>query len=318
MKKKYFFLFLLLLSVQFFLPRYLPADPFFFLASDGSDVVSYTEEEIIKYKEYYGLHKPLIEQYFSYIFGILRGDLGYSIYFKEKVMSLILKRFIWTFGIIIFSMGISFLVGIFLGSFSAWKWETKIDDILYQIMVILSEIPSFIIANIILMFFIIRWRVLPTAGGMTPFIEVSLSWNFLFDLIKHAVLPSLTLSLLRLPDFYFISRASMIQELQKKYVETAEAKSLTSYTIVWKHCFPNAMNPILTRFLLSMQMMFNASLIVENVFRYPGIGKLIRDAVYYRDYLLLQGIFFMITASILGLSILGEKYYQRMEKRREL
>lgn len=318
MKKKYFFLFLLLLSVQFFLPRYLPADPFFFLASDGSDVVSYTEEEIIKYKEYYGLHKPLIEQYFSYIFGILRGDLGYSIYFKEKVMSLILKRFIWTFGIIIFSMGISFLVGIFLGSFSAWKWETKIDDILYQIMVILSEIPSFIIANIILMFFIIRWRVLPTAGGMTPFIEVSLSWNFLFDLIKHAVLPSLTLSLLRLPDFYFISRASMIQELQKKYVETAEAKSLTSYTIVWKHCFPNAINPMLTRFLLSMQMMFNASLIVENVFRYPGIGKLIRDAVYYRDYLLLQGIFFMITATILGLSILGEKYYQRMEKRREL
>jgi|SRR3712207_1262684 len=318
MKKKYFFLFLLLLSVQFFLPRYLPADPFFFLASDGSDVVSYTEEEIIKYKEYYGLHKPLIEQYFSYIFGILRGDLGYSIYFKEKVMSLILKRFIWTFGIIVFSMGISFLVGIFLGSFSAWKWETKIDDILYQIMVILSEIPGFIIANIILMFFIIRWRVLPTAGGMTPFIEVSLSWNFLFDLIKHAVLPSLTLSLLRLPDFYFISRASMIQELQKKYVETAEAKSLTSYTIVWKHCFPNAINPMLTRFLLSMQMMFNASLIVENVFRYPGIGKLIRDAVYYRDYLLLQGIFFMITANILGLSILGEKYYQRMEKRREL
>ena len=318
MKKKYFFLFLLLLSVQFFLPRYLPADPFFFLASDGSDVVSYTEEEIIKYKEYYGLHKPLIEQYFSYIFGILRGDLGYSIYFKEKVMSLILKRFIWTFGIIVFSMGISFLVGIFLGSFSAWKWETKIDDILYQIMVILSEIPSFIIANIILMFFIIRWRVLPTAGGMTPFIEVSLSWNFLFDLIKHAVLPSLTLSLLRLPDFYFISRASMIQELQKKYVETAEAKSLTSYTIVWKHCFPNAINPMLTRFLLSMQMMFNASLIVENVFRYPGIGKLIRDAVYYRDYLLLQGIFFMITATILGLSILGEKYYQHMEKRREL
>ena len=318
MKKKYFFLFLLLLSVQFFLTRYLPADPFLFLASDGSDVVSYTEEEIMKYKEYYGLHKPLLEQYFSYIFGILRGDLGYSIYFKEKVMSLILKRFIWTFGIVVFSMSISFIAGIFLGSFSAWKWETKIDDILYQIMVILSEIPSFIIATIILMFFVIRWRVLPTAGGMTPFIEVGLSWKFVFDLIKHAVLPSLTLSLLRLPDFYFISRASMIQELQKKYVETAEAKSLSSYAIVWKHCFPNAMNPILTRFLLSMQMMFNASLIVENVFRYPGIGKLIRDAVYYRDYLLLQGIFFMMTALILGLSLLGENYYHYMEKRRKL
>ena len=101
-------------------------------------------------------------------------------------------------------------------------------------------------------------------------------------------------------------------------METAEAKSLSSYVILWKHCFPNAMNPILTRFLLSMQMMFNASLIVENVFRYPGIGKLIRDAVYYRDYLLLQGIFFMMTALILGLSLLGENYYHYMEKRRKL
>ena len=104
----------------------------------------------------------------------------------------------------------------------------------------------------------------------------------------------------------------------KKYVETAQAKSLGDIYILMRHCLPNAINPIMTRFLLSMQTMFNATLIVENVFKYPGIGKLIRDAVFYRDYLLLQGIFLVITIFILTISFLGENFYQTIEKRKEL
>ena len=104
----------------------------------------------------------------------------------------------------------------------------------------------------------------------------------------------------------------------KKYVETAQAKSLGDIYILMRHCLPNAINPIMTRFLLSIQTMFNATLIVENVFKYPGIGKLIRDAVFYRDYLLLQGIFLVITIFILTTSLLGENFYQTIEKRKEL
>ena len=110
----------------------------------------------------------------------------------------------------------------------------------------------------------------------------------------------------------------MLQQIQKKYVETAQAKSLGDIYILMKHCLPNAINPIMTRFLLSIQTMFNATLIVENVFKYPGIGKLIRDAVFYRDYLLLQGIFLVITIFILSISLLGENFYQTIEKRKEL
>ena len=140
----------------------------------------------------------------------------------------------------------------------------------------------------------------------------------ILDIIKHAILPSLTLTLLRLPDFYFVSRSAMLQQIQKKYVETAQAKSLGDIYILMRHCLPNAINPIMTRFLLSIQTMFNATLIVENVFKYPGIGKLIRDAVFYRDYLLLQGIFLVITIFILTISLLGENFYQTIEKRKEL
>ena len=318
MKKKYIVLFFILLTIHFILPRIMKADPFVFLSSDGTEVASYTEEEILKYKQYYGLDMPLWRQYLNYLFGIFTGNLGYSIYFKEKVITLIFSRLVWTAGIIIFSLSISSVFGLFLGSFSAWNCQRKIDTILYQGMVIISEIPSFLTANMILMFFIIKWRILPTAGGITPFIKIEFSWNFILDIIKHAILPSLTLTFLRLPDFYFVSRSAMLQQIQKKYVETAQAKSLGDIYILMRHCLPNAINPIMTRFLLSIQTMFNATLIVENVFKYPGIGKLIRDAVFYRDYLLLQGIFLVITIFILTISLLGENFYQTIEKRKEL
>ena len=318
MKKKYIVLFFILLTIHFILPRIMKADPFVFLSSDGTEVASYTEEEILKYKQYYGLDMPLWRQYLNYLLGIFTGNLGYSIYFKEKVTTLIFSRLVWTAGIVIFSLCISSVFGLFLGSFSAWNYQRKIDTILYQGMVIISEIPSFLTANMILMFFIIKWRILPTAGGITPFIKIEFSWSFILDIIKHAVLPSLTLTFLRLPDFYFISRSAMLQQIQKKYVETAQAKSLGDIYILMRHCLPNAINPIMTRFLLSIQTMFNATLIVENVFKYPGIGKLIRDAVFYRDYLLLQGIFLVITIFILSISLLGENFYQTIEKRKEL
>lgn len=318
MKKKYIVLFFILLTIHFILPRIMKADPFVFLSSDGTEVASYTEEEILKYKQYYGLDMPLWRQYLNYLLGIFTGNLGYSIYFKEKVITLIFSRLVWTAGIVIFSLCISSVFGLFLGSFSAWNCQRKIDTVLYQGMVIISEIPSFLTANMILMFFIIKWRILPTAGGITPFIKIEFSWNFILDIIKHAILPSLTLTFLRLPDFYFVSRSAMLQQIQKKYVETAQAKSLGDIYILMRHCLPNAINPIMTRFLLSIQTMFNATLIVENVFKYPGIGKLIRDAVFYRDYLLLQGIFLVITIFILTISLLGENFYQTIEKRKEL
>ena len=318
MKKKYIVLFFTLLTIHFILPRIMKADPFVFLSSDGTEVASYTEEEILKYKQYYGLDMPLWRQYLNYLLGIFTGNLGYSIYFKEKVTTLIFNRLVWTAGIVIFSLCISSVFGLFLGSFSAWNCQRKIDTVLYQGMVIISEIPSFLTANMILMFFIIKWRILPTAGGITPFIKIEFSWSFILDIIKHAVLPSLTLTFLRLPDFYFVSRSAMLQQIQKKYVETAQAKSLGDIYILMRHCLPNAINPIMTRFLLSIQTMFNATLIVENVFKYPGIGKLIRDAVFYRDYLLLQGIFLVITIFILSISLLGENFYQTIEKRKEL
>lgn len=307
-------LFCILITVHFFLPRLMRSDPFVFLSSDGTEVTAYGEEEIRKYKAYYGLDRPLWQQYVHYLAGLITGDLGYSIYFKDKVTRLIFRHLVWTFGIVSVSLCISLAAGLMLGSLSAWHFGKRCDTMLYRGMTILAEIPSFLTANVILMVFIIRWRILPTSGGISPFLPLRFSAAVIFDIIKHGILPCGTLSLMRIPEFYFICRAAMLRQLQKKYTETAKAKSLGSMCIMRKHCLPNAANPIITRFLLSIQTMFNGALIVENVFRYPGIGKLIRDAVFYRDYLLLQGIFFVITVFILCVSALGEYLYRTADK----
>ena len=311
MRIKYPVLFFVLITVHFFLPRLTRADPFVFMSSDGTEVASYSEEEIAKYKAYYGLDKPLWKQYLHYLAGIASGNLGYSIYFKDKVVSLIFKRLVWTAGIVSVSLCFSLFFGLCLGIVSAWFAGKTPDGLLYHAMTGLSEIPSFLTANVILMLFIIRWRVLPTSGGVTPFLPLTFTPPVIADIIKHAVLPALTLSLLKTPDFYFVTRSAMLRQLQKKYTETAKAKSLGAFTVAVKHCLPNAANPIITRLLLSLQTLFNGALIVENVFKYPGIGRLIRDAVFYRDYLLLQGIFFVITVFILSLSAFGEAVYKR-------
>lgn len=314
MRIKYIVLFFALITAHFFLPRLMRTDPFVFISSDGTEVASYSEEEIDKYKAYYGLDKPLWKQYLHYVAGIAFGNLGYSIYFKDTVVSLIFKRLVWTAGIVCASLLISLMLGLCFGIMSAWCAGKRLDGFLYHTMTGLSEIPSFLTANVILMFFIIHWRVLPTSGGITPFLPLEFTLPVIIDIIKHAVLPALTLSLLKTPDFYFVTRSAMLRQLQKKYVETAQAKSLSGFTIVVKHCLPNASNPIITRFLLSLQTLFNGALIVENVFKYPGIGKLIRDAVFYRDYLLLQGIFFVVTVFILCISALGEAVYRRTDR----
>ena len=314
MRIKYFVLFFALITAHFFLPRLMRADPFVFISSDGTEVASYSEEEINKYKAYYGLDKPLRQQYVQYLVGIASGNLGYSIYFKDSVVNLIFKRLIWTAGIVCTSLLFSLLSGLCLGSLSAWCAGRRLDGFLYHTMTAVAEIPSFLTANAILMLFIIRWRVLPTSGGITPFLPLEFTLPVIIDIIKHAVLPALTLSLLKTPDFYFVTRSAMLRQLQKKYVETAQAKSLSGFSIAVKHCLPNASNPIITRFLLSLQTLFNGALIVENVFKYPGIGKLIRDAVFYRDYLLLQGIFFVVTVFILCISALGETVYRRTDR----
>ena len=129
----------------------MPGDPFTFLSSGEGEVQqNYTDEQIEEYKKYYGMDKPLHEQYTDYIWNLAHGNLGYSIYYNDSVMSIVLSRAMWTLTITLASLFFSTLIGSILGTLSAWYRDSLIDKTLYPIMILLSEIPSFLIAILLL------------------------------------------------------------------------------------------------------------------------------------------------------------------------
>lgn len=312
MYKRYVIAFLLIITINFFLPRTMKADPFLFLSSEGGeDILTFTEEQIEEYKEYYGLDQSLGKQFIDYLKNIMTFNLGYSIYMKRPVLSIIGSRIFWTLGIVFASLVISGILGVFLGGLSGWYRDTSFDGILYPFMVAMSQVPSFIIGFIILVIFSIKIRILPVAGGYSPFADLGFNLETIIDILKHGTLPTLTLSLVRLPEFYILARNSFIEEMKKPYVLTAKAKGIKDFVIIFKHCLKNSINPIMTKFLIGLATVFNGALVIENVFNYPGVGRLMRESVFLRDYTLMQGIFLIITLLTLIFSYISEVFYKK-------
>ena len=281
---EYILVFFIIVSLNFLIPRLMPGDPFTFLSSDeGSVHSSYTDEQIAKYKSYYGLDKPLSQQYRDYMINLFRGNLGYSIYFNDTVVSIISKRVVWTIGIVAVSIVISSILGVFLGAFSAWHRNNRIDNIIYSIMITFSEIPSFLIAMLLLFVLAAGTGLFPLSGGITVFGQYDSSFQRIMDIIHHGFLPVLALVLSQTGGYYLLSRNSMITVLSKDYMLTAEAKGLEDRRIIFRHGLKNAILPVVTRIFMNLGTVFGGAILVENVFNYPGVGRLMRQAVMVRD-----------------------------------
>lgn len=301
----------IIVTINFFLPRAMKSDPFLYLSDDGSGLVTeYTDEQIAHYRIYYGLDKPIINQYLDYLKNIFTGNFGYSIHLMKPVGELILSRVFWTIGLVLASQIVSVLIGVLLGSFSAWFRDSVFDRILYSINIMISQIPGFIIGSLVLLFFSVTWRVLPTSGGITAFRKISFDLPTLTDLARHAVLPVLTLTMLHVPDYYLTMRASMIKEIDKQYIFVAESKGISRSKRIFKHSMVNSISPLITRVMMTFGRVFGGAIIAENIFSYPGVGRLMRDAVFFRDYILIQGIFFVITLIVLLFSTINEIYHR--------
>jgi len=313
---EYFITFFVIISLNFLIPRIMPGDPFTFLSTeDGQVAISHSQQEIDRYMAYYGLDKPLWQQYIDYLKNLLKGNIGYSIYYKTSVMDVIGKRMIWTIGIVLSAVGVSSILGTLLGCFSAWYRDKGFEKILYSIMITVSEIPAFLVGIIVAFFVAAKFDFFPISGGMKAFAIYNSTYDKVFDIIRHAVLPVFTLSLVRLGEFYLLSRNSMITVLSKEYMITARAKGIKKFRIIFRHALKNAILPIITRLYMSLGAIFGGAILVENVFSYPGIGRLMREAVMLRDYVLIQGIFLYITVLVLSMNFLADSFYKMLDPR---
>lgn len=313
---EYLITFFCIITLNFIIPRLMPGDPFTFLSSEEGDVtVTYSEEQIEKYKEYYGLDKPINKQYKDYIAKMIQGNIGYSIYFNQDVLTIIMNRVAWTLPIVFISIVLSCLIGIFLGCISAWHHNGYTDKILYFFMIVFSEIPSFLIGILFLFILAAKLDLFPLSGGASVFANYDNYFSKVKDIVHHAFLPVLTLVLSRIGGFYLLSRNSMISVLSKDYIKTAKAKGLSNALILFKHSLKNAMLPIVTRFFLSLSTIFGGAVLVENVFHYPGVGHLMKEAIMVRDYPLIQGIFLFITITVLTMNLFADIVYKKMDPR---
>lgn len=314
---EYIITFLFIITLNFFIPRLMPGDPFTFLSSSESldTTVVYTQEQISKYKEYYGLNKPLKNQYKDYVINIFKGNLGYSIYYDDYVSTIIKKRIVWTFSLVIISLIISSVLGTIFGSISAWNRNKNIDKLMYFIFMFISEIPSFLIGLLFLFILAGKFRLFPLSGAISSFQDYSTSFDKFKDIAYHAVMPISTLSLVGIGRFYLISRNSMIEILSKDYMITAKAKGLKTARKIFRHALKNSILPVITRIFLGVGSMAGGAILVENVFNYPGLGEIMKEAVFLRDYPLIQGIFIVITFSVLVMNFIADLVYKKLDPR---
>lgn len=294
----------------------MPGDPFLFLSSDsGSAAANFSQEQIEKYQAYYGMDQPLGRQFVSYGAKLFQGDLGYSIYFNDKVTKVILARLPWTLAIVFISLILSSVIGVIVGCVSAYYRSRYLDQVTYFFMICFGEIPSFLIGIFFLFFVAAKTGLFPLAGGISSFQVFDSYGAKILDLVQHAFLPVLTLTLARIGEFYLLSRNSMITVLSKDYMRTARAKGLSQFKVIFRHALKNAMLPVVTRIFLSLGTVFGGAILVENVFNYPGIGRLMQQAVLFRDYVLIQGIFLFVALTVLSMNMVADLIYKRLDPR---
>lgn len=317
MKKKHYFLILfIIIAINFFLPRAMPGDPFLYISvEEGGVAATFTQTQITHYKAYYGLDKPLFIQFLNYIWNLLHGNLGYSIYYDTSVVKMILIRMPWTIFIVVCSLLLSSFFGTLIGAASAFLREKHADKLIYIFMIVFSEIPSFLLGLLLLFVFAAKLKCFPLSGGVTAFAYYNTIWSYIYDILYHAALPIITLTLAGLGNYYLLSRNSMISVLSKDYLNTARAKGLRKVRILFKHALRNSLPPIIARMFMSLGNLFGGAVLVENIFAYPGVGKLMSEAVRTRDYVLIQGIFLVVAITMLLMNWLADIIYRKLDPR---
>ncbi|MGI6224846.1 MAG: ABC transporter permease [Peptococcales bacterium] len=302
--------FLVVYTFNFFIPRLMPGDPFSHSSSvSGEDMEGLSQKELDRLKAYYGLDKPILAQFTTTIKQNLKGDFGESILYKKSVKDVIMARIPWTIYIMFVTLVTSLFLGIFLALICIKR--SQWDAFIYKVMSFVCELPSFIIGVLFLFLIANKVQWIPLAGNITPFKTFNTPLEYISDVFLHSLLPILALVVVTTPVFYFTSRSSFKTIMNKQYVLNAHGKGLSERVVRYKYILLNAILPIVARFFLSVGNCIGATILIENVFTYPGLGKILRDAVMYRDFVLIQGVFLLSTSIVLVSSLLSDliNYY---------
>lgn len=295
---------LLLIAVGvFFLVRLIPGDPALLMLGDLAE-----PEQLEFMRHHLGLDKPLPVQFSIWFKRMLAGDLGQSITNGEAVLPLMLKRFTISAPIVLIAVFLAALVAVPGGVLAAWRHNKPSDLILVGGATLLLSIPSFWLGLILLLVFGLKLGWFPVVGFVTLSEDP-------YRAIQYLVLPVATLTLVEIGSLIRMTRASSLEVLRLDYITHARAKGLSERVVLWRHVFPNAFAPSLTLIGLMLGNLLGGIAVLETVFTIPGLGRLLVDAIYARDYPVIQGCLLFIAVIYVLVNMLVDILYPLFDPR---
>jgi ABC-type dipeptide/oligopeptide/nickel transport system permease component len=289
--------FLVLLGVSFatFIVSHLTGDPVALMAPENA-----SREEKEQLRQFLGLDKPIAEQYLTFITQAVQGDLGYSFVQRSKVLDLVLERLPATLELALVSFFLSLVIAVPLGIIIAVKRNTVWDFVVTALAMVGQAAPGFWIGLMLIIVFAVELKLLPVSGSGG---------------VEYIVLPAVTLALQSAARLTRLVRASVLEVLGSDYIRTARAKGMRNHVVLWVHTFRNAMIPVVTMAGLELAELMSGAFITETIFAWPGIGRLAVDAVYKRDFPVVQGVVLVAAAGFVLVNLLVDMLYAAIDPR---
>jgi peptide/nickel transport system permease protein len=300
---------------NFVLFRVMPGDPARILIPRGHNVPTSLIERM---REFYGLDKPLLTQLWTYIVQTLQLNLGYSFYYKAPVTDVIAAWLPNTLLLVGISEVIAILLGFSVGAIAGWKRGKKFDLISTSFGLTTWSMPTFWLGIVLIMVFSVQLGIFPVGGVRTPEMAYANIFQQIEDVGTHLVLPVVTLTLVSFAEYLMIMRNSLVDVMTEDFVLTARAKGLTEQQVLRTHVIPNALLPSVTTVAIAVGFIVGGALQTEIIFSYPGIGMLTFMAIQFRDYTLLQGLFFIDAVLVIIANFAADIVYTYIDPRVKL
>ena len=279
--------------------RLIPGNFVDILIGIGPDV---SPEQRASIAAAYGLDKPLPVQYILWLSNVLRGDMGTSLRSGQPVASELLAKLPATLELAALATLVSLIIAIPLGVLAALNRGGIIDGVARFIGLLGLSVPNFLLGTLLILFISTRWQVLPTTG----FVPIT---HGLWPNLKSLILPSISLGALLAASVLRMTRSAVLEELGREYLTVARAKGLSSRAVVLGHSLQNALIPVITIVGIQIGYLLGGTVIVEQIFAIPGIGRLALDAVNQRDYPLVQGVTLVIAGFFVFMNLLTDVLY---------
>ncbi len=292
----------LVVSLVFLLIHIVPGDPILQMLGDGA-----TPADIGALRHQYGLDQPLWRQYLHYWHGVLQGNLGDSIRLHDTVGHLIAQRYPYTLALTVAALVMGLVLALPAGIAAAVKRGRSVDQALSVVSLFGLSVPGLVLGPVLILVFSILLGWLPVSGansGGTKMID----WHYL-------VLPSIAMGASLAAILTRMVRTAMLEELGQDYIRTARAKGLSQSAVVWRHALPNALVPIVTVVGLQFGALLAGAIVTEKIFSWPGLGRLVVDAISNRDYALVQGCLLSIGLTYVLVNLLTDVVYRWVNPR---